>query len=387
MGDIFSFLDEYGGFTFVEKPMCDIDGLIMSHMSYYLYDGIVPGPQENRAPVYLGELPGLMDRQNFISVRWEEEKNRDIFEKITTSRRYRNARACCYVSELDDTRDLQFGAITFMLGNGDVFISFRGTDDNLVGWREDFNMAYCPPVEAQLRSVSYVEQVNSFFAKKKDVRYYFGGHSKGGNLALYAAMNCSSAVRGRIGRIFDMDGPGFRPDFLNEEDYEAVREKITKIVPKESFFGMLMEPRKDFILIESVNIGVKQHVIFSWLIEGDSFVIAPTQVHERQTLYESINNWIFGLDKEQVGSFIDSLFKLVEITEATTLSELKKVTPDFSKKARSIREEYRKMSPETKVIFWEMTVFVAEVVAKDQQESIRKWRILERLRERMEKAV
>ena len=378
MGDVISYIDEFGGYTFVEKPMTEIDGLILSHLSYYVYDGIVPPPEEAPASVEFNDLEHLMDPNRFISVKWEEEKNRILFKKVVNSRRYRSAKACFYVHEVNSDHAVQFGAVTFLLGNGDVFVSFRGTDDELIGWKEDFYMACRTPVGAQLKSAEYL------LAKKKKLRIYIGGHSKGGNLAVYAAMKCDDAVRRKIARIYDMDGPGFHPEFMKQLDYDCIKDKILKIVPDESFVGVLMETRQDYTVIKSTQIGVSQHVTLTWKVDGDHFERAKEAEPVRKALYERINQWIFAMSREEVDAFIENLFRIVEITEAKTLTELKTVMPDFPKKLRSIGLEYKNMDEKTKQIFWDISVFVAEVAAADQQERIRQSKMIEKIRQKLD---
>lgn len=384
MGDIISYVYEYGGFTFAEKPFCEVDGLLLSHFSYFIYTGIVPTIEENKPVIRLSDVAQRIDWNNFISVKWETEKNRELFYKTAFSRRYRNARMNFLVEELDSKKDMQFCAVTFMLGNGDVFLSFRGTDDALVGWREDFNMAYRTPVEAQIRSTEYVNRVAELLARKRGLRLYLGGHSKGGNLAVYAAMTCKDSIKPRIGRIFNMDGPGFRPDFMETLDYDGIKDKILKIVPDESVVGMLMEPKTDYELIKSSEIGLQQHICFSWSVEGDHFERAQNQVPKRKELYDRINKWIFELDSEHVGDFIDALFRLIEVTEARTLTDLKGKGNEMPKMMHVMMQEYTKISDETKRIFWEISLFMVEVMAADQQERMRRWKAIDKIRQRLE---
>lgn len=384
MGDVLSYMDEFGGYTFVEKPLNEIDGLILSHFSYYVYDGIVPSPEDALSSIEFKDLEYLMDKENFISVKWEEEKNKILLKKVMGSRRYRNTKACFYIHEVNSDHAVQFGAITFLLGNGDVFVSFRGTDDEIIGWKEDFYMACRTPVGAQLKSAEYLNQVAGLLAKKKKLRFYLGGHSKGGNLAAYAAMKCDDEVRHRIARVFDMDGPGFHPEFMKRLDYDGIKDKILKIVPDESFVGVLMETKQDYTLIKSTQIGVSQHVTLSWCIEGDSFMRVKEAEPTRKALYDRINQWIFAMSKEEVDTFIESLFKVVEIIGASTLTELKTVMPDFPKKLRSIGLEYKNMDEKTKQIIWDISVFIVEVAATDQQERIKKSKMIEKIRQRLD---
>lgn len=385
MGNILDYVNEYGGFTFVEKPFCEVDGLILSHLSYYVYDGIVPYMEEKGEFIYFKDILFKMDYQNFLSVTWELESNKELLYKVMSSRRYRNTRANYYVNEISEEYVVQFSAITFLLGDGEIFISMRGTDDTLVGWKEDFYMAYKTPVKAQERGVKYVNDIYKLLLKKKRKHFYLGGHSKGGNLAVYTAMKCDEKVRKKIVHVYNFDGPGFRPDFLHEEDFELIKEKVIKYVPEESVVGMLMEQRDDYCMIKSTEIGVAQHVTFSWCIDNDQFVKSDESIHKRKLLCDRINQWIFQMNEEQIGGFLDNLFKLVELTEVKSLSEIQFKIPDFRKKAHSIRNEYKNMDDFTKQIFWELCVFLIEVMVTDQHERMQKWKVIEVLRQKMER--
>ena len=388
MGTILSYLEEYGGYNFIEKPLCEIDGLILAHLSYYVYDGVVPGIEEAKPAVTTEYIRENMDEKNFLSVTWEEAQNRELFYKILETRRFRSMKANFYVNAMDKEQALQFSAVTFLLGNGDIYISFRGTDDALIGWKEDFCMAYRTPIEAQVRSADYVEQVAKKYVRRKNARFYLGGHSKGGNLAAYAAMCCDSKLKHKIGKVYNYDGPGFRPDFMETLDYMSVKEKIIKFVPKESFVGMLMQDHNEnsieYILIESEKVGVQQHMPLSWCIENDSFVRSESNEPERKALYGRMNQWIYELGREKTENFLNELFNMVEVTEAQTLSDFRAPSPELLKKMKLVRNAYREMDEETKSILWEMAIFVVELMAKDQHERIQKWKLIERMRGRMD---
>lgn len=388
MGTIVSYLEEYGGYNFIEKPLCEIDGLILAHLSYYVYDGVVPGIEETKPAVTTEYMKENIDEKKFVSVTWEEAQNRELFYKILETRRFRSMKANYYVNAIDKEQSLQFSAITFLLGNGDIYIAFRGTDDGLIGWKEDFCMAYRTPIEAQKRSADYVEAVARKFVRRKNARFYLGGHSKGGNLAAYAAMCCDSKLKHKIGKVYDYDGPGFRPDFMETLDYASVKEKIIKYVPKESFVGMLMQDHDEksieYILIESEKVGVQQHMPLSWCIENDFFVRAESNEPVRKALYERMNQWIYDLGRERTENFLNELFCMVEVTEAQTLSDFKTPSPELLKKMKLVRNAYREMDEETKSILWEMAIFVVELMAKDQHERIQKWKLIERMRGRMD---
>lgn len=381
MGDMISYLEEYGGYTFVEKTLCEVDALVLSQLTYYVFDGIVPGINDSKPPIELGDLSALMDANNFISVSWDIDNSRKVFEKIVSSRRFRSARICDYVNEVDKEKEIQFCAMVFLLGNGDIFIAFRGTDDELVGWKEDFSMAYRTPIASQERSLSYVEEVMKSLLKRRKAHFYFGGHSKGGNLAVYAAMNSKRQIQRRIARVYNMDGPGFRPEFMESFSHDVIKEKTVKIIPSESFVGMLMQQDDDYALIESNEVGILQHIPLSWQVEGDKFIRTESPVMERKNLYERINSWLLGIDKDKIGNFLQSMFETVEMTQAATLTEL---TEEGWKNSSSIVHAYKNMDDEMKNIFWELIVFLVELRVRDQHERVKRWKLIAKFHEKVE---
>ncbi len=172
---------------------------------------------------------------------------------------------------------------------------------------------------------------------------------------------------------------------MEQLDYDGIRDKIVKIIPDESFVGMLMESKTDYELIKSSQIGLQQHICFSWIVEGDRFERAEDQVPKRKELYDRINNWIYALDKERVGAFIDALFRLIEVTEARTLTDLKELSGELPKKMHDLVQEYAQINEETKHTFWEISLFMVEVIVADQQERVSRWKAIDKIRQRLER--
>ena len=177
---------------------------------------------------------------------WFEAMTRDLWDPeglvrllgaVAASPRLRDLRVCCYVDDFDESAEKQFSACTLRLPRGAAYVSFRGTDNSVVGWKEDFNMAFETGVPSQIAAVSYLERV----APTIEGGIYLGGHSKGGNLAAYALARCPADVAGRVVRAFSHDGPGFKRGFLAERDFEPISDVIHRTVPEESVVGMLMD--------------------------------------------------------------------------------------------------------------------------------------------------
>ncbi len=237
MGTVLDYIKEYGKYSFQEKPMTEVDSLALCQLSYLKFDGMVPDVKERCPSVTLESLKEHPDYEKlFADVRYEEV-NRALIEGMLAAERFRDLQLNCYVNEIEKECETQFSAVTYTLNDGTVYVAYRGTDETLVGWKEDFNMAFLSPVPGQKFSVGYLNAV----AERIQGPFYLGGHSKGGNLAVYAAMNCNPEIQERILKIFSMDGPGFRPEVMEACGYERIADRVVKILPHSSLVGMLFE--------------------------------------------------------------------------------------------------------------------------------------------------
>ena len=145
-----------------------------------------------------------------------------------------------YIDLISDKWEMQFSAVTAYLADGLTHVLFRGTDETMIGWKEDFNMAFMTPVPAQVKAVDYLH----YAAERIRGGFSVGGHSKGGNLAVYSAMKCSRLVRERITSIYSQDGPGFTKETLEDGDFDAIKDRIQKYVPHSSIIGMLFQTQE-----------------------------------------------------------------------------------------------------------------------------------------------
>lgn len=204
MATILEYLKQYGDYSLEEKPFCDVDSLVLSQLSYLKFDGIVRD-RVNGASVSMKDIADHADYDKLYADERYRKDNTALFTGIINSRRFGKMRLWNYVNLIEPERESQFSAVVCGLSKELTYVVFRGTDENIVGWKEDLNLAFSKPVPGQLHSVPYLEQA----ARTIDGSFYVGGHSKGGNLAVYASMYCSAAVRERIGRIYDHDGPAF----------------------------------------------------------------------------------------------------------------------------------------------------------------------------------
>ena len=289
--------------TFKESSFNDIDSLILAYLSYFHF------------PNTLTRLKDLD-----ISKTTKVEKNREFIKRVVTSNRYKDIESCFYVEDTNDLIEKQFSAVTFLLPNNTMYISFRGTDSTLTGWKEDFNMAFMLPVPAQKEALNYVEKVTKLIPRK----FYIGGHSKGGNRAVYAGCNLSNNLSTRIIKIYSHDGPGFIKEFLTTSNYQNIKDKIEKIVPSSSIIGMLLYTNENYKIIKSSARGILEHDPFSWLINENNFIILKNLSDGTVFTNKVINDFLSSLSKKEREIFIDSLFTVLKSTNLTTLDEISK---------------------------------------------------------------
>lgn len=315
MGTILEYLKKYGDYSLAKKPFCDVDSLVLSQLSYLKFDGIVPGPEEHGASVSLKEIASHPDYDRLYADERYRKDNTALFTGVLNSRRFGEIRLWNYVNLIDPEQESQFSAVVCGFPGGLAYVVFRGTDETIVGWKEDLNLAFSEPVPGQLHSVPYLEQA----ARTIDGGFYVGGHSKGGNLAVYASMHCSAAVRERIERIYDHDGPGFRPEIRKQGAWQEIEGRIHKTVPRSSLVGMLLYIDGDYRVVESKTLGIAQHNPYSWRVKDGDFCFADEIRPGRKFVDQTLNEWILSLDQEQMRIFVDTLYGVVQASETDNL--------------------------------------------------------------------
>ena len=321
MSTVFDYIDWRGDLTFEQSSLNEVDALILSMISYVDFTEILQ--DEAGAP-----LPTLLDvaRRYARLHRGKPQKLGlivptevvSIMVKAAKSKRFGSLLVHSHVNIVNAETETQFSAVTFSHGEDAHFIAFRGTDDTLIGWKEDFNMCFMHPVPAQLEALSYVEDV----ANRSSGRLFLGGHSKGGNLAVFSAVRSSPHTRERIISVFNNDGPGFTREFVESTEYTDMIPKIRTFVPQSSVVGMLLEHEGTYEVIKSVQSGILQHNAFFWEVLGNSFVHLNTVTSESMMIDRTLKKWLGEMTPEVRETFVDSLFETIAASGATTLTEL-----------------------------------------------------------------
>lgn len=341
METILDYLEHYGDVSLMEKPFNDVDSLVLCQFSYLKFEGLVGGPREKKPFLSVRELKERESEGKLFADERYEKDNRALFEGILSGRRFGTLGLNYYVNEIDTEKETQFSAVTFALEDGSFYVAFRGTDETIVGWKEDFNLAFSEPVQGQINSVKYLD----FAGSRVEGRLRTGGHSKGGNLAVYAAMNCRKKIQDRIERIYSHDGPGFRPEILEKCGYEAIADRIVKIIPHSSLVGMLLESHENYQVVASKTFGLMQHNPYTWRVKDDRFLYVEDIYSGRKLMDRTLNEWILSMDEEQIRVFVNTLFSVLEASEADNLIDF---TADLKKSMNGVLAAAKEIDEPTK---------------------------------------
>lgn len=322
MANMYDYLLWRGDLSFDQSPLNEVDNLILSWLSYADWGDAVPPPGAGEVPLFqavnrfLETHPGADTASRAYSI------NAQVTVGVMASRagrqpRFGSMRLCGYVNEIDPEAQKQFAAVTLLWGAW-AYVAYRGTDSTFTGWREDCNLSLSEAVPSQVRAAEYLAQVPQLSGR----RLYIGGHSKGGNLAVYAGVKCGPEIVGRIDTIFNNDGPGFTAHFVAGEDYRRMQPRIRTIVPQASVVGMLLEHTEDHIVVKSDQNGVLQHNGVHWHAMGTQFVRVKERTSSSQMIDKTMREWLGGLDEDHRRAFINALFNMLDATGATRIEEL-----------------------------------------------------------------
>ena len=341
MANVFDYIKWRGDLSFEQSALNEIDALIFCELSYIFYDGIVP---ESSAD-------GYVTLKEAAEVFFERNAGRDeislgeivpkeivtLLRDAAASRRFSEIPLAHFVNVIDDETVEQFSAISFFPTDDTVFVAYRGTDDTITGWREDFRMAFLTPVPAQKRAEEYLMK-----ASADAERIYLGGHSKGGNLALWAAMNSSDEIAERIEGIYNFDGPGFLDDVWESELYARIAGKVSTVIPTGSVVGLLLKHDKHYrVTKSSAKNYLYQHDALTWEVEGTRFVCDEDVLPDVKRAHEVVGKWIYSMEPDDRRAFIEGFFDILCSTGGKTVT-------DLAENRAAVIKAFSSIEPETK---------------------------------------
>lgn len=345
--NILDYVDFRGDILFSERPLNEVDNLIFSELSYLELADVFGDNSDTEFTI--SELcqiyASLRDSMDYpFSDPWP------LLEKCAGSDRFGKVKVKYFVNEASKDLHSQFAAVTFIYGDKELYIAFRGTDGNIEGWREGFSFSYLEETEGQRRAVEYLD----YAALREQGNIIVGGHSKGGNFAEYAAAFCDRSVRDRITMVYSNDGPGFIDAVLGSDEYKAILPKTLKIIPEGSIVGSMLSGDETLKVIRGTTGGLIQHDPFYWSVKGTSFETSERK-GSAYFMEKTLSRWIDDMEGGERQEFTDAVFETLDDSGISSLADLhkkslssviaihkakKRIDPD---KAKLAREGFRRM--------------------------------------------
>ncbi len=322
MANMIDYMKWRGDIGFDKSPINEVDFLILSTLSYLRFSDIVH--KNFKQDITLQKAAELFANAKDFEIRKSETENVDpntveVLEIAGKTTRFGQLKVNGFWDRLNIEKEEQFAAITFTSKEAKwTCITFRGTDNNLIGWKEDFNLAIMDEVPSQADAVEYFNEAASF----NKGTLYVAGHSKGGNLAIYAAKNAKDKFKKRIKYVYDFDGPGFYQSFFTDESYKKIKDKIKTYVPGLSIVGALFWHDGPYTALQSSGRGIYEHDPLNWQIIANHFDELPDVTEDSKSLHRAVNEWIVHISPSAKKTFIDTVFKLLLDTNAKTLMSL-----------------------------------------------------------------
>lgn len=337
MANMVDYLAWRGEFGLELTPWNEVDALLFATLSYLNFHGT-----DNALGWTLAEA----ERLELLNEATDSyfEKRKKMFLAMAESRRFGDCRMHHYIAETDLEKEMQFSAVCYDLPDNTLVVAFRGTDSTVIGWREDLNMSLLKPVPAQEAAKTYLEHA----AGMDDRPIRLTGHSKGGNLAAYAAACVSPEIQDRIREVYTFDGPGMSPDVFQSEGYRNIAPKIRSYVPQTSIVGMMMEYHRNYTVVHSDAAGIQQHDPLTWQVYGPHFECVESIDETAKTISDTLHDWLKLSDQEERAMFLDVAFGMIESTRATTVSE---IMGEKIRNLRSLISSGRDLDPERKKEF------------------------------------
>lgn len=354
MANIHEYLIWRGDVPFTVSPFNEVDALVLSELVYTDFHGVLPGEGERITVEEARRLFWQKHTREEIMAQDSYTKTAPfLMDEMAGKGRFGGTVMADYYDVIDTNVDIQLAALTFYLPDGTAFVAFRGTDDTVVGWKEDFNLSYMPETEGQRRAAEYLNR--HFSGQNMPIRV--GGHSKGGNLAMYAAVCAEKAVRDRVIAVYNNDGPGFLKEFTETEAYREMLPRIICTVPEKAVIGTLLSSKAFQHVVKSTASGIYQHDGFSWNVLGNHFVEVDRRSDSSMALESTLHQWLAEQSEEKRRTFVNTLFGLLESTGRTTFGEIKS---DLPGSLASMWKMLETMKKEQREVVWNMIMqFIA----------------------------
>ncbi len=313
----------------------EIDSMILARFSYLLFDKITMN--ENETIGSISEKMRDIPNEEFLY-----NGDKELITYLGQSDRFKNMAVTDYICNNDKQSEKQFCAITVHISSKEMYISYIGTDKTINGWKEDFNMSFMDNVPCQIDGKEYADKITKKYPEKNIL---IGGHSKGGNVAIYSALTASPEIQKRIIKVYNYDGPGFSKDIIDKYGNDAIINKIETYIPQDSIIGRILNHKEKIKIALSNEKGIFQHDIYSWQVLKDDLIQLDQNTETSENIDKALTNWIETTTAEQRKVFIDTVFELIGSTDADTFGEISK---NLSTNIPKMLKKYEEISVDDK---------------------------------------
>lgn len=358
MATILDYLDWRGDITFDQSPLNEVDNYILCKLGCPDFTGIIPSD----GSISIGEAIGDYDASHSEGETDEllgplsSPVMMTVIRRLPNTPRFSGLRACDFISKLDPVQEEQFSALTIVLPDGTRFVTFRGTGDTLISWKEDFLLSVEDVVAAQRDAAAYFLRESAY----SSMPLMLGGHSKGGNLAVYAALKAPEDVQRRITAIYNNDGPGFRRDPRGTPEYARIKPVLHTLVSQHTVIGKLLFHEEDCTIVKCSSTGVAAHDGFNWEVLGTQFVRSQDYSFSSKAFEVALNETLDGMNDEERRNFVEEFFSILTSTGAATLSDF---TEHSFRQTMELGGEMRRSTEVRKFLQTTLNIILQETIA------------------------
>lgn len=347
MKNMLDYIKEFGHVSFEERAFSEIDALVLTELEYLPLEKVVPSDENGENFVTVKEIAEYMQEhkqelfdENPMMITQERH---EVSQVIADAPRFQSLKFFGVVSEWDKDTTKQFAAVTVEVEPSVRLVVFRGTDETLIGWKEDFLMTYSPLVAAQTDAKEYLAKQASLW----DGDLMISGHSKGGNLAIYAAATQEEDVQLRIVDIFCFDSPGLYRSVLETKGYQNIVPLAMRYIPQDSLVGLMLESEVPYVIVKSNATGAMQHSAMTWEIEDGQFIKMEKLTKNSQLNDQTFKKWTESVSDEELELFWNVFFELLFSVGIDTVNDLygqfMHYVQEFLKAAGDMDEEKREL--------------------------------------------
>lgn len=347
MKNMLDYIKEFGHVSFEERAFSEIDALVLTELEYLPLEKVVPSDENGENFVTVKEIAEYMQEhkqelfdENPMMITQERH---EVSQVIADAPRFQSLKFFGVVSVWDKDTTKQFAAVTVEVEPSVRLVVFRGTDETLIGWKEDFLMTYSPLVAAQTDAKEYLAKQASLWGGDLMI----SGHSKGGNLAIYAAATQEEDVQLRIVDIFCFDSPGLYRSVLETKGYQNIVPLAMRYIPQDSLVGLMLESEVPYVIVKSNATGAMQHSAMTWEIEDGQFIKMEKLTKNSQLNDQTFKKWTESVSDEELELFWNVFFELLFSVGIDTVNDLygqfMHYVQEFLKAAGDMDEEKREL--------------------------------------------